>query len=365
MATGAFYSDTLTPDSRAGGQYNMTGTGAPSQPKTYFGGSLPVGAPPNLQQDYITANDPARQQQYQRESVQRSLQYGTGSLASPAQTAAYNSNLLQQGFTNAEMMAQGMFAPQSEILNQQLARQRAMLGQAVYGEAPYREGILQRDNALARQALGIDERALGLDKNLTNTQLKNLTKLRGILSQQFGLNDATKSLGVAEAKDQAKRKQFDLRSELTARGAFNTVANERGTNRINTDLLFGLQGINLQHEGTRLGLTEKGVGYDNQQAQLQSRLDNIGLDYERLGLSRQQLANSLQDGLHQIGLDTQMTVNQLLDAMGGTSIQQSQIAGQIVQMIGQLAGIPLPAVQQLINASSQGSSRNQGPGYEQ
>ncbi len=269
--------------------------------------------------------------------------------------------------SGARSILDTFYGPQNQLLGDTLARQRDQLG-LIPVEADRQRGILTRDTALAREGLsldrsdiGLDKKALGIDANLTKGQLANLDHLRAILGKQFGLEgEALKNqlsqLGIDEAKlrDMAKRQTFDLRSTLTARGAFNTVANERGTGRINRDLVYGLGGINnqrnaadIQHRGNILGLTEKGIGYDNQGLALGARLSNIGVDSARLdnalarvGLDEQALGNQLQDGLDNIGIGEFMDVNKMLDLIGGTNVQQAEMARTILEQTLAYANLP-------------------------
>lgn len=289
--------------------------------------------------------------------------------------AAYYQNFRPNPLASAQSLANTFYGPQQQILADQLARQQSQLGM-VGVDAQYRTGALNRDNALAQRSLGLDRQALGVDRSQTQGQLANLDKLKGILKQQYGLNDrglanTLKQLGIDKAGmiDQADRKIFDLRSDLTARGAYNTVANERGTGRVARDLMYGLGGIGTQTEaarlsaqGNRLGLDEKGIGLENQAAGLQAKLAGIGIDTARLGISGEQLANSLEDGLYQIGLGSQVSINGLLDAIGGTNAQQAQLASTILQQVAGYASLPPEVLAQLnaavgAGAGGQASSR--------
>ena len=338
----------LTPDSRMGG--SITGPGQGSQPKSssgslgndyYFGSSgssWPIEGggtgQPTKPPSYMDVRVPA--------GTMPTVSNPNIGFDATIPRSAYGT----AGLGGAQSIVDGMYGPQQQILQDQLARQRSQLGM-IGVEADYQSANAQRDYSLALQGLGLDRQALGVESGLNKTQLANLGKLRGILTKQYGLQGevlANQMAGFAisekDMKDQAGRKQWDLRSDLTQRGAFNTVANERGTGRINRDLATGLAGLNVDRTGASLsyrnnvlGLDEKGIGYDNQQAGLQARLSGIGIDFSRLGLSEQQLANSLQDGLHQIGLNGQLSLNSLLDAIGGTNVQQSQVASTMVQYL--------------------------------
>lgn len=343
MPTGSF---TGSPDTyERQGTTSLTGSGAPSQPR--YTGTWDVG--PTGTWGGATGGPMSTATAGGSGYTSPATSPGAGQFSSPQGPSAYAPGPISQ-YPNsiygplspasmANQLANTMYGPQQQILADQLARQQSQLGM-VGMDADYKTNALYRDNDLAKQLLGLDKQGLGIDQGLTKTQLANLEKLRGILGQQRDLAGDTKTLNTAEAKDIAQRKTFDLRSALTARGAYNTVANERGSGRINRDLLYQLGGINDQYRGTMMGLDEKGIGYDNQQAQLNARLANIGLDYQRLGISEQQLANSLSDGLQQIGLSSQTSINALMDAMSGTNMQSAQLAGTILNEIINLSGLP-------------------------
>ena len=346
MPTGSFWGDSLSEQGQryASSGNSMTGSGAPSQPKWPWDNGVQVtmgaGYTPGMATPYPVPQGATAGTTYQLPS--------TASSQPSLATSVAAGNL-----TGAQSLVTSLYGPQQTLLDQQLSRQYDQLGM-VGMDADYKTDALHRDNALANQALGIDRRELGVDADLTNTQLANLGRLREILGKQYGLQGEQLANQLAgfkinedKARDMAKRHTFDLRSALTARGAFNTVANDRGTGRINRDLDYALRDINvgrkgadISYRGNILGLDEKGIGYDNQAAGLNAQLKKIGLDVERLGISEQQLANNLADGLHQIGLDSMISVNGLLDAIGGTNAQQSQLAATILQEVMGYANLP-------------------------
>ena len=259
------------------------------------------------------------------------------------------------------------YGPQSQIMADQFADLKAQLQDPVFGigaQAAQATGsaYAQYNNSMA--GIGLDREGIGIGQGLNKTQQANLAKLRGILSKQYGIQgeQLANQLGglkinETDLRDQSGRKQWDLRSDLTARGAFNTVANERGTGRINRDLATGLAGIDNQrsaadiaYRGNILGLDEKGIGYDNQQASLSAQLSNYGLDMRRLSISEDQLNQSLQDGLYKIGLGGIMSLNNLMEAFGGANGQYAQVSDTILQQVLSLSNVPLPDQQQVLAA---------------
>ncbi len=374
MPTGSFFGDTgLTPDSRAGG--SITGPGPASQPRG-----------PSLSDTWGAPVSPGYQ------GGQGSTAPGFSSLNPNIGKWAINaasSQLAQQAIgpqpatdlSGARSILDTFYGPSTALAQNQLARQLSGLG-TVPVNADYNAGLLNRDTDLARAGIALDKKGVGLDRerlgvdtSLTSGQLANLDRLRGILAKQYGLEGENfdvqlANLGIDEAKlkDMASRQIFDLRSNLTARGAFNTVANERGTGRINTDLNFGLDQLSNQrkltdiaHRGNVLGLDEKGIGYDNQGLSLRARLANNGIDsrqldltLERLGLSEQQVENNLRDGLANIGFESEAQINGFLDSIQGLLVGVS--ADQYTQILNDLSGLmnlPPEVIAGLIGAPTQ------------
>lgn len=366
-----------------GQQRDLTGSGPASQPRASTNtllGPAPLGGQTIPMGSQTTPN-------YGYGAQPNKLNPNIGSWAMDAarDVLSTRSNQLAQqaiggtptNLSGARSILDTFYGPQNQLLGDTLARQRDQLG-LIGVEADRQRGILTRDTDLSRRGLaldrsdiGLDRQALGIDSNLTKGQLANLDRLRAILGKQFGLEgEALKNqlaqLGIDEAKlrDMAKRQTFDLRSNLTARGAFSTVANERGTGRINRDLMYGLGGINnqrtaadIQHRGNLLGLQEKGIGYDNQGLALNARLANIGVDSARLdnalarvGLNEEALGNALTDGMDAIGIGEYMDLNGLLDAIGSTNVQQAELARIILEQTLQYANLPPDVLAALTDA---------------
>ncbi len=361
MPTGTFYGD--------GGitqrDQSLTGTGAPSQPNT-LSGPAPLGGQTMAMGSQTTPN-----YGYGAQPPTQQLNPNIGKWAMDAARTSMSNQLAQQAvgpastnLSGPHSLLESYYGPQNAIIGNQLARQYAGLGE-VGVRADYNAGLLNRDTDLARAGLaldkkgvGLDRAALGVDTGLTNAQLGNLGRLKAILGKQYGLEGENfdtqlSQLGIDEAKlkDMAKRQVFDLRSNLTARGAFNTEANKRGTGRIDRDLIYGLGGIanqrrsaDIAHRGNVLGLDEKGIGLDNQGLNLRARLANNGIDADRLnlaldriGLSEQEVTNRLTDGLANIGFDSRDAINGFLDSMQGILVGVS--ADQATRMVQDLAGL--------------------------
>lgn len=345
MATGAFFSQ-LGGGRQGNSAGSITGSGSASQPRDRQGNAYapmaPSPAPSGGRQGYSSSFGSAPG------STFADKMFSPQSLSNTFADKMFAPQPTQiSPLAGLQSMMDTFYGPQQLLLDDQKARLENQYGY-VGLDADYRRGALSRDTDLAR-------RGLANDKNLTGGQLQNLGRLKEILKKQYGLNDRTLQnalgkFGIDEAqmRDQAERQTFDLRSNLTPRGAFNTVANERGTGRIQRDLFYGIGGLNsqresarLSHEGNRYGLDEKGIGYDNQTLSLQNTLTGLGLQGEKI-------TNALTDGLRQIGLDSMFSLGTLVEAISGVDQQKAQMAYTIYQEAAKLSGLPLGELDQML-----------------
>lgn len=280
------------------------------------------------------------------------------------------------GLNGISSLVNTMYGPQQLALLQQAQRQQSLMDAnnpyGPLGQQAHANDVLYRDSGIAHRLNDLDRQGLGLESGLAKGQLSNLSKLRDILAKQRGLTreQLDNQLGqfkIDEAKlrDNSSRAQWDLRSDLTQRGALNTVATERGSGRINRDLMYGLGGINnqrtaadIQFRNSMLGLDEKGIGYDNQQAALTTKLSQIGLNEKALGIKDEQIQNALADGLYNSGLGALTNVNSLMDAIGSNNAQQSQLGLQILQQIIGYSNLPPAVIQQIQALLGQGGAVN-------
>lgn len=231
-------------------------------------------------------------------------------------------------------IANTLYGPSQQLLNQQLGYQQSQIGLVNQGSALDSKTL--RDNAGNAQA------KLNLERGLVNGQIGNLDKLKALLGEVKANQLGKIGLSEAQAKDMAKRNIWDLQSQLTSRGAYNTIANERGTGRINNDLTNQLAQYGMDRQAADISYRQGMVGYDNQGLQLRNRLAGIGLDADNV-------ANQLENGLAKIGLQGQVSINQIMQAMNGTNQQQANVASQILGWVMSNANLP-PDVQNALKA---------------
>ena len=189
----------------------------------------------------------------------------------------------QQADALGRKKAETYYGPQQVMTEQAREINATRLGLLNF-DTEYQQMALKRDAAL-------QGRKQELERGLANGQLGNIEKLRALAKEQLANQQTDLSQQRVKVKDMAKRSQWDLRSDLTKRGAFNTVANERGTGRINRDEAYSIQSLNNQGTQANISYMQGQVGYDNQALQLQNRLAGLGLDGEAT-------AHALENGSH-------------------------------------------------------------------
>lgn len=245
--------------------------------------------------------------------------------------------------------ANAYYGPQSVMTDQAQELNANRLGLLNFDQE-YQTMAMKRDSALAR-------RKLELERGLVNGQLGNVEKLKALAAEQLANQKADFANSRAKTRDTAKRQQWDLRSDLTQRGAFNTVANQRGTGRIARDELYNLQSLNVQEQGAEIGYRQGMVGYDNQTLGLQNQLSGIGLNGEKL-------AYDLENALHNSGIGYFGNFYSLLEASQSLNAQEAAIAGQVLQMVGGMAGMTPQMIEALIASMGTGGSGAQPVPYK-
>lgn len=319
----------------------LTGPGAASQPRpqgysdpSQVGGAAdwrsqqamgtaPVGGPPSA-----PLSAPRSMGSWMTNGIQ--TQMGGGS-----QSPAYAPYSTMAG----QAMAQAQFGPQQLIAGLSQDQLQSQLGGA-NAMLSFQQGAMNRNAALDREGLGLQREGVGVDRNLINQQI-------GLQGEQYA--NQLRQLGVDEAtvRDMAERHIFDLRSNLTSRGAFNTIANERGTGRIERDLGYQIAGIGNQRTGA--SISNRGA-----LAGLNASLSNLGIKAKQIGLSERQLDNALSDGLAKLGMDSEATINQIQAAIDSGDIGQAQLGQQIIMQAitnSQVFAGMTPAQQQQVMAA--------------
>lgn len=218
------------------------------------------------------------------------------------------------GYDPATAFFQGVYGPQQAALDQQQAQLAGQLGMLEANTAT-QQGLLQSQHGLSMQGLGLQQQGLGIDRSANNRQLGNINQLQALARQLLHNDFRTTDL-------QASMRRRAAISDTTARGAMNTPGIGRSLAEIN-------KGAGLAKRGQRLGYQQQAVGFQEDRAQVADRNKQLDLRAQQLGLDRQGLQNSLDQGLARLQLDQWVGVNEIMDRMQSADLQERMIAEQI------------------------------------
>lgn len=254
--------------------------------------------------------------------------------------------------TAATQFYQGVYGPRDQLLQGQLANQRARMGMTV-GNQQYQSGILNRGYDLDLAGIANQEATLGIDRDAIARQLAGIGQIgdlderaldaeSGYLGELLGLSGDELSLAQRIARFQADRARRGLTSDMAARGGYISPGYREGQQDVNTELAQQLERAQLGQDREVIGIRNRmmGIGLDRERGRLGREEDAAKLrDRERAldiqardyGLSRDRLRVQLEQGLARLSLDAVMDVNQLMDMVNDTQIERRLLAEQIIR----------------------------------
>lgn len=255
---------------------------------------------------------------------------------------------------------QALLGLQLGTQGQQYANQQQQL-QDSYGYDTARLGLEQQgigiDQAAAQRQQSYYDQLFGVDREKYQQAMGYTGDLKGFSREDFQntlnrlANQATQTRYTADSNVK------DLQSDLAAAGSFTSAGGRRKRGDIYANRDFQLTDLARQVQGTDIGFRRDQAGFDNtmanltsdfkaagltnqeQQARLGDRLQQLDLQAQGLGISRQELDSRLQTGLTTLNLNNTVSVGQLMDAMSSNNAQQQQWANSIVmQALGVSGG---------------------------
>lgn len=238
----------------------------------------------------------------------------------------------------------GLNSPQMTLLDQQRQRQQDRYGLALANQG-LNSGFLNRGFGNDLAALGLQREQIGLDRKDIAAELSAIAKYRGLANELLGSQMRGFAVDEGEAKQRAGRNRFDLRSNLTARGAFLTPALGRGDQRISEDLWNAVLRINEGRTQAGIGNRREMTGLDLQESRARNRAAGLDIATRRLGIDEDQLRLGLEQGLANLGLGTLADINSIFEALGSTDQQRAALAAQILQGAMSMSGVPFPGTQ--------------------
>lgn len=285
---------------------------------------------------------------------------------------------LTQGFNSALPFFETLYGPQLQGL---LGLDSSLAG---------RIGFLQQNQGTQQNILntqfGIDSQRLNLQQQLQNIARSGNNADAGTLQRQWQLaleNNAWANRGFALNQDDIKRQlgtndlltnlagqvyglgqtqigqqqtaaTQDQMSNATARGAVTSRGNIQQLGRIEDTAANQRKQLEISRQQQRAALDEQRGGlisdqkrneiarqvsdvnirsdqetYKQNQGQIQRANQQLDVQGKALGLDKETLRNTLNQGLARLGVDTFLNVNDLMDQMMSNDLQKAGIAQQI------------------------------------
>lgn len=284
------------------------------------------------------------------------------------------------GFSNALSTYQQFYGPQQQTLANQYNQQVFGIGQAQqsYGQqsaglnSTYQNqlaqlGLQQQGNAIDQGAIGRQQsyydQLYGLDQSDAGRNTAYQQQLANFLNQQYGVTTGVHSSVLqqlasqaSQFKNQAGRSIEDNNSANAATGSYTSAGHRQQDVRTGQDLAYQLANNKQQTSQENLGflnstieknkgqagiantiaglgsdLARSGLSHSEQEAQLQDRHQQLELQAQGFGLTGQQYATTLSQGLAALNLNQSINIGQLMSAASSTNLQQQQLAIQIIQ----------------------------------
>lgn len=194
----------------------------------------------------------------------------------------------------------GQAAPAQAILTKTGAQLALQLAD-VSNQATYQGGLLKNQYGNQLAGLGLQGQRLDVQRAALGRQTPLLTTLHDL--QNAGLNR------------NAAANLRDLNSSLTSRGAFTSI----NGNSMRSDIANTLAD-QLKESDTR---------FNEDIASVQDQNKFLDIQGQQLGLDRNQLKNSLEQGLARLGLQSMMDISQLQRLIDSNAIDQVMLGQQI------------------------------------
>lgn len=252
----------------------------------------------------------------------------------------------------------------------ELARRGLALEQSNIGIG---QGAAQRDLGAISQLLGINEQSLARQLSSVNQLLgindQSLDRTLNTVAQLLGLNREQLGNQVAGVNLSEGINNRALRDDSVARGAYNAPGTRQGFSDIEREAELaraaaGISarqtGVGLQdragsareeHATSRIGLNDRAggaqedaartrIGLNQRAGDARDTLKRLDNEAAKLGLSADQISNTLNMGLERLGLESLTNANDLIQRLNSTNVEQATMAANLLAQAAQLAGLP-------------------------
>jgi hypothetical protein len=205
------------------------------------------------------------------------------------------------------------------------------------------------DIDLARAQSGFVDEGLGIAREQHGSNRTYLDKLRGFAGRDYAMAGRQRSLADMGTQLTYDRDLWNANSDATARGAFGSEGVNKQRGFIGQTRDIGLGQNALGYDRATLDYDRESSSIDKQSADLDfdlrnteltakekkatidNRLKNMDLLAQDFGLQREELMNSLKQGLNNIGLQSASALAQIADAMSSNDANRQSAALQVAQ----------------------------------
>jgi hypothetical protein len=193
----------------------------------------------------------------------------------------------------------------------------------------------QADFNLANQGIDLKYDNLGIDRRAADRDAAYYQNLLNVLNQQRDIVGLNFNNTQQKLQDQAATDVRGANSQATAGGAWLSPGRMNNISDIFKNYNTGLTSAELDRRNAILGYNEKEFGLKKSQEETGDTKDRLDITAKQYGLDRQQLKNTLDQGLAQLGYGQYMDTAQLLDKVDSSNAQEASVARQILQSVMQ------------------------------
>jgi len=223
-----------------------------------------------------------------------------------------------------------------------------------------RRGLLN-DAELARRGLALDQGNVNIGRGAANRDLSAIAQLLGLNDQSLARNLGTiaellnlnagdwwtRTAGINLSEDVNRR---GLRDDSVARGAFNAPGTRQGFSDIEREAAIARQAAEIGYKQTKVGLEDRRgaaqedhartrIGLNRQAGDARDTLARLDNEAARLGLTADQISNTLNMGLERLGLESLTNANDLIQRLNSANVEQATMAANLLAQAAQLAGL--------------------------
>lgn len=223
-----------------------------------------------------------------------------------------------------------------------------------------RRGLLS-DAELARRGLALDQSNIGIGRGAANRDLGAIAQLLGIndqslnrnlntVAQLLGLNRENLGNQIGQVNLSEGINRRGLQDDSVARGAYNAPGTRQGFSDIEREAELARAAADIGARQTSVGLEDRAggaredhartrIGLNRQAGDARDTLARLDNEAARLGLTADQISNTLNMGLERLGLEHLTNADDLFQRINSSNVEHATMAANLMAQALQLAGL--------------------------